>query len=89
MSKLKEIWQIVKRKDYKEGDEVHIVPFNGGFAVSNTLYESLKPKLEAPDTNAKYLGHLYGVRILSTPYLPYIYHEAKKTAKAVEAKDGE
>jgi hypothetical protein len=80
MSKLKEIWAIIKRKDFKDGDEVHAVEFNGGLMVSNILYEKLKPEFEAmPDT--KYLfGDLHGVKILSTPYLPYIYRKVKKNA---------
>jgi hypothetical protein len=79
VSKAKEIWEIIKRKDWKEGDEVHAVEFNGGLMISNKLMETLKPRLgELPKTST--LGDLLGVRILSTPYLPYIYHEVKKKA---------
>ncbi len=78
MGKLREIWQIVKRQDFKDGDEVHAVQFNGGLMLSNKLYKELQTEIEdTPDT--KYLGDLYGVNILSTPHLPYIYKKVKKT----------
>lgn len=78
MSKLKEIWQIITRKDFKEGDEVHAVKFNDGLIVSDKLYQKIKPELEAmPDT--KYLGDLYSMKVISTPHLPYIYRKIKPT----------
>lgn len=88
MGKLREIWRIIKRKGFKDGDEVHAVEFNGGLMVSSQLMEKIKPKLdEMPDT--KYLGDLYGVKILTTPHLPYIYREVRKDARvtAVVSKD--
>lgn len=76
MSKFKEIWEVVRRKDFKDGEEVHAVEFNGGLLVSNKLYNTMKDEIETlPDT--KYLGDSYSVNILSTPHLPYIYKKAK------------
>lgn len=84
MGKLKEIWRIIRRKDFKDGDEVHCVEFNGGLLVSNTLMDKLKPKLEElPEGN--HLGDLYGVKILATPHLPYIYREIREGAKVSTA----
>lgn len=84
MGKLKEIWRIIRRKDFKDGDEVHCVEFNGGLLVSNTLMDKLKPKLEElPEGN--HLGDLYGVKILATPHLPYIYREIREGAKVITA----
>jgi len=80
MGKLLEIWKILKRRDYKDGDEVHLLPMDGGFMVSDKLYKQLEPKLEELPKQS-YLGDLYGVKVLSTPYLPYIYRKAKKRAK--------
>lgn len=80
MSKLKEIWQIITRKDWKDGDEVHAIKMNGGLMVSNKLYETLKPELEdLPDTKT-YYRDLYSMKIVSTPYLPYIYRKVRKQA---------
>ena len=77
MGKAKEIWQIITRKDFKDGEEVHAVKFNGGLMLSDKLYKSLKLEIEEmPDT--KYMGELYGVKIPSTPYLPYIYRKVKR-----------
>lgn len=81
MSKVKEIWQIIKRRDFKEGDEVHAVKFNGGLMVSSELAEKLKLEVEQTLPKTSYLGDLYSVKILSTPYLPYIYHEVDKLAR--------
>ncbi len=89
IDKIKEIWQIIKRRDYKEGDEVHAVQFNGGLMVSNQLYESLEPKLEELPEKTSYLGDLYGLKIMSTPYLPYIYHEVKKQSAPPQPEEGE
>ena len=76
MSKIRDIWRITRRRDFKDGDEVHAVEFNGGLLLSNKLYESLKSELDTlPDT--RYLGDLYGVKVLSTPHLPYIYKKIK------------
>lgn len=80
MSKAKEIWQIIKRKDWKDGDEVHAVKFDGGIMISNKLMETIGPKLdELPTSLSTYVSDMYGLKIRSTPYLPYIYREVKKT----------
>lgn len=82
MGKLKEIWEIVKRRDFKDGDEVHAVKFNGGLMLSNDLYLKLKPEIEElPDTKTSY-SDLYKMRIISTPHLPYIYRKVKKQGKS-------
>jgi hypothetical protein len=85
MSKPKEIWEIVKRKDFKDGDEVHAVKFNNGLLLSNKLYESLKPELDAMPENKTHYSDLYGLRIISTPHLPYIYRKVK--AKPIEGSN--
>lgn len=83
MGKVTEIWQIIKRKDWKDGDEVHAAHFDGGILVSHAIYESLKPKLSEYQPPLTNLGDIYGVKILETSYLPYIYREVKKKATEV------
>lgn len=78
MSKLKEIWEIIKRKDFKDGDEVHAVEFNGGLMLSNSLYEKIKLEVEALPETKRWKSDIYGINIVSTPHLPYIYRKAGK-----------
>lgn len=43
--------------------------------------------MRQPKAKMSYIGELYGVRIESTPYLPYIYKKVKKHGKFVTPKN--
>lgn len=56
---------------FKEGDEIHAVQVDGvGLMVSAELHEKLKALPESEEV-AEYRG----VKVVTTPYLPYIYYE--------------
>jgi len=61
--------------EIRDGDEVHVVAFNGGYMISEEMRKQLKIESVSGENS---IGNIYGVQIKTTPHLPYIYREQPK-----------